>query len=276
MGEKTIFAVHMTQYHCDKHRYQVVLRAEFPEAVRREYLRMRAEHPDATFVFCNGESREELFSIPALGAGNTEWDGQKNAVHGNIFFGFRPPKSDPPPPDWFPWNLADTIPMIENVTLSVERMVLYRPFSLQDEAPAKATYLIFGKDNEAFMTNLQTGKLLSASHELPLFGLDVDHIMSLDAAPEWLEPDMLEAGTVVTLPAINRRDTEGRLIIEAAPPFKQSEPVHCLYRGLQPPRKLTAGVTYFWSGEVCNSGELVPVTDGMSMIITDMPKRYWK
>ena len=276
MGTETIFAVHMTQYHCDKHRYQVVLRVTFPKEVEDEYRRMRAEHPEATFVFCNGETKEEKFSIPALGAGNVAWNGQSGAVRGNIFFGFRPPVSEPPPPDWFPWNLDDTIPMIPDVTMQVERIVLYRPFSLQDEAPAKATYLLFGKGEEALMTNLQTGRLLTAAHEIPLFGLDVDHIMSLGTAPDWLEADMLEAGTVVTLPAIDRRDADGNLIIHAAPPFSEGDDVNCLYRGLQPPRRLVAGVTYFWSGIVCNSEELKDITEGMSMIVTIMPRRYWR
>lgn len=276
MGRDTIFGVHMTQYHCDKHRYQVILRLTLPDEVRAEYLRQREAHPDATFVFCNGETKEELFSIPALGAGKTEWKGEPDTIHGNIFFGFRPPVSEPPPPDWFPWNLKDTIPMIPDVALKVERIVLYRPFSLQDEAPAKATYLIFGKGDEAHMTNIQTGRLLSPANEVPVFGLDVDHIMSLDEAPAWLDKDMLEAGTVVTVPAIDRRDDEGNLVIQPAPPFSEGDPVICLYRGLQPPRKLSAGATYFWSGMVCNSEELVKTVKGMSMIITPMPRRFWR
>ena len=276
MGLDTIFGVHMTQYHCDKHRYQVILRLTLPDEVRAEYTRQREAHPDATFVFCNGETMEELFSIPALGAGKAEWKGEPDTIHGNIFFGFRPPVSDPPPPDWFPWNLKDTIPMIPDVTLKVERIVLYRPFSLQDEAPAKATYLIFGKGDEAHMTNIQTGRLLSLANEVPVFGLDVDHIMSLDEAPAWLDKDMLEAGTVVTVPAIDRRDDEGNLVIQPAPPFGEGDPVICLYRGLQPPRKLSAGSTYFWSGMVCNSEELVTTVEGMSMIITPMPRRFWR
>ena len=276
MGEETIFGVHMTQYHCDKHRYQVILRLTLLDEVRAEYLRQREGHPDATFVFCNGETKDELFSIPALGAGNAEWKGQPDTVHGNIFFGFRPPVSDPPPPDWFPWNLKDTIPMIPDVALTVERIILYRPFSLQDEAPAKATYLIFGKGGEAHMTNIQTGRLLSPANEVPVFGLDVDHIMTLDEPPAWLEKDMLEAGTVVTLPAIDRRDEDGNLVIQAEPPFDEGDTVLCLYRGLQPPRKLAVGATYFWSGMVCNSEELVPVVEGMSMIITPMPRRFWR
>lgn len=279
MGRETLFGVHMTQYHCDKHRYQVVLRLTLPDDAREEYLRMRDEHPDATFVFCNGETPAEKFSIPALGAGKTEWDKVKGRMRGNIFFGFRPPKTVPPPPNWFPWNLQDTIPMIADVTVTVERIVLYRPFSLQDIAPRKATYLIFGVGNEAFMTNIQTGRLLTGPDEVPLYGLDVDHIMALNAAPDWLDKDMLEAGTVVTLPAIDRyREVGGEveLCIHAAPPFDEGDQIACLYRGLQPPRALTAGPTYFWSGEVCNSEELVPITPGMSMIVTIMPRRFWR
>ena len=122
MGKETLFGVHMTQYHCDKHRYQVILRINLPEEARAEYLRQREAHPDATFIFCNGETAEEKFSIPALGAGNVSWEGEADVMHGNIFFGFRP--NEAPPPDWFPWTLHDTIPMIENVAVTVERVAL--------------------------------------------------------------------------------------------------------------------------------------------------------
>lgn len=276
LGRDTIFGVHMTQYHCDKHRYQVVLRIEMPKEATDEYLRQRANHPDATFIFCNGETPEEKFSIPALGAGNTHWDGTRGVIHGNIFFGFRDPVVVPPPPHWFPWNLKDTIPMIENVPVTVERVILFRPFSMGDIAPDKATYLVFGRGDEAHMTNLQTGQLLTGPADIPLYGLDVDHIMSLDHAPDWLDKDMLEAGTVFTLPAIDRRDDDGNLIIHEKPPFDEGDDVFVLYRGLQPPRKLTAGPTYLWSGEVCNSHELVDITPGMSTIMTEMPRRYWR
>lgn len=276
MGHETIFAVHLTQYHCDKHRYQVVLRVTLPDDARAEYLRMRTEHPDAGFFFCNGETAEEKFSIPALAAGNIAWKGKREVMRGNIFFGFRGPKVEPPPADWFPWNLADTIPMIADVSVSVDRVVHFRPFSLRDVAPAKASYLIFGRGTEAHMTNIQTGRLLSGPDDVPLFGLDVDHVMSLAHAPEWLDPDMLEAGTCVSLPAIDRYDRDGGLVIHPAPPFGPNDNVPALYRGLQPPRMLMAGTTWFYSGEVCNSPKLVDVTPGMSLIVTPMPPRFWR
>ncbi len=81
MGSETLFAVHLTQYHCDKHRYQVVLRITLPETARDEYLRLRTEHPDAGFFFCNGETPEEKFSIPALGSGNVVWEGTRGVMH---------------------------------------------------------------------------------------------------------------------------------------------------------------------------------------------------
>ena len=276
MGQDTFFAVHMTQYHCDKHRYQIVLRVTLPEAARAEYLRQRAAHPEACFVFCNGEEEGEKFSIPKLAAGLLEGPDGRDVMRGNIFFGFRPPVSDPPPPDWFPWNLADTIPMIEDVAVTVERVVMFRPFSLQDTAPAKATYLIFGRGPEAHMTNIQTGKLLTGPGDVPLYGLDVDHIMSLAVAPEWLHEHMLEAGTVVTLPCIDRYDADGALTVLPAPPFAPYDDVPCLYRGLQPPRMLKAGPTYFWGSAVCNSHDLVDGTEWMSLNITDMPRRFWR
>ena len=276
MGRDTLFGVHLTQYHDDNHRYQVILRITLEDDIREEFLRMRAEHSEAGFFFCNGETPEEKFSVPTLGAGNTEWDGRRGVMHGNIFFGFRPPKIVPPPMHWFPWNLTDTIPIISDVTVTVERVVMYRPFSLGDVAPPKATYLIFGKGDEAHMTNIQTGQLLTGTRDLPLYGLDVDHVLSLETAPEWLDKDMLEAGTVVTLPGIDRYDDDENLIVHEEPPFDIGDGVMCLYRGLQPGRPLKVGPTWFYSSEVCNSHELTLSEPGINTIVTEMPRRYWR
>ena len=126
------------------------------------------------------------------------------------------------------------------------------------------------------MTNLQTGQLVTGPADIPLYGLDVDHIMSLAEAPDWLEDHMLEAGTVVTLPMIDRYDENGDLAILPAPPFNPYDQIFCLYRGLQPPRKLIAGEMYLWGSEVCNSHELIEPMEEKSLLITLMPRRFWR
>jgi hypothetical protein len=44
------------------------------------------------------------------------------------------------------------------------------------------------------------------------------------------------------------------------PPFGKGDTFPVMYRGIQPPRHVRAGMTFLWSSVVNNSPELVPVT----------------
>ena len=59
MGEETIFGVHMTQYHCDKHRYQVVLRLELPEKARAYLARIEELAGVPVDIISTGPDREQ-------------------------------------------------------------------------------------------------------------------------------------------------------------------------------------------------------------------------
>jgi len=274
VGHDRIYGVHMTQYHCEKHKYQLILQVDLDPEVREEYLRQRELYPDDTFILCN--RIEDKCSIPSLGGYETK------EFTGAIYRGFRPPP-DPEPENWFPWNDAETLPVINKIKVRVERVVLWRPFAHHEPAPDTATYFMwghkaprFGERYEAHMTNLQTAQLLTGPHEPPLYGLDQDHVMSLEDAPEWVSHEMLNAGIVVSVPAIRRKDPEtGDTVLMFEPPFKKHDTFAVMYRGIQPPRYVKAGPTFLWASVVCNSPALVPVTPGMNMIISPMPEKYW-
>jgi hypothetical protein len=57
----------MTQYHCEKHKYQLILHVDLPDDARAEYRRQRDLYPDDTFVLCNRV--EDKMSVPQLGGG---------------------------------------------------------------------------------------------------------------------------------------------------------------------------------------------------------------
>lgn len=279
VGLDRIYGVHMTQYHCEKHKYQLILHVELPEAAREEYLRQRDLYPDDTFVLCN--RIEDKCSIPSLGGF------ARTSFTGAIYRGFRPPP-DPEPEGWFPWNDRETLAVIDKIEVTVKRVVLWRPFAHHEPAPETATYFMwghkepgFGHMHEAHMTNLQTAQLLTGPHVPPLYGLDHDHVMSLAEAPEWVSGEMLNAGIVVSVPSIPRKEPDARdpdrshTCLLPAPPFEKGDTFAVMYRGIQPPRHVRAGPTFLWASVVCNSPALVPVTPNMSMIISPMPEKYW-
>lgn len=277
VGTDPVFAVHMTQYHCEKHKYQLVMQIRLPGPALEEYRRQRELFPDDTFVLCNLHAKK--MTIPSLGGGT------RKAFDGAIYRGFRPPKTEPPAPDWFPWNDADTLPVagLGDLNVTIERVVMFRPFCQNDRPPPVANYLLFGgmpknddDPRQAHMTNIQTGALLTDPFNVPLYGLDVDHVMSLEAKPQWLADEMLVAGIMVSVPAIPRLDPEtGRPVLLLEPPMKNGRPFEVMYRGIQPPRAVVAGPTFLWASLVCNSEPLLDASN-TSMVISAMPRIYWK
>jgi hypothetical protein len=272
-GNDVLFGTHMTQYHCEIHKYQMVLRLGLPPEARQALRDLRRRNPAATFVLCNAPADPDrgitLLSVPDIASG------RRPAFTGNIFFGFRDPP-DPAPDGWFPWDLSWTIPMIADVEVTVERVVLFRPFAHHEPPPPHPSYFLFGHGTEAHMTNLQTAGLLTGPFDAPRFGIDYDHVTSLAEAPQWLEPAMLEAGIVVSLPSIPRLDADGHPVILPDAPFAPGEMVETLYRGMGPVRRVKAGPRWLWASVVCNSPEIVGDTPGMSFHITKMPGEYWK
>ncbi len=277
VGTTKAYGVHMTQYHCEKHKYQLIMEVDFAsKGDMEEYLRQRELYPDDTFVLAN--RIEDKYSIPQLGGGI------RTDFIGALYRGFRPPV-EPIDDDWFPWNDKDCIPVIDKIKVKVKRIVLFRPFSHNEIAPDTAIYYLWGTREpgklgavpQAHMTNIQHAMLLTGPHEPPLYGLDHDHVMSLREVPEWISDDMLTAGVMVSVPSIPRKDPEtGKTMLLAKPPFEPKDVVSLMYRGIQPPRHVVAGPTFMWSSAVNNSEELVATTPNMGMIISPMPEKYWK
>ena len=130
VGEETIFGVHMTQYHCEVHKYQIILELEFPEEVKRALVRLRREYPEDFFVLCNQRDprdpadwpnpRKE-FSIPELAA-------RRRQFTADIFQGIRPFEGEPGE-HFFPWSTDRCRPAIGDFEVTVTRIVTFRPFA---------------------------------------------------------------------------------------------------------------------------------------------------
>lgn len=293
LGEKQLFGVHMTQYHTEVHKYQLVFKLSLPEKTRREYLELRAKSPTDTWVICNaknsamakaGEVRE--FIVPDIGAGIV------TKFTANIFQGIPPfPHEDMADPQFFPWSKKYAKPAIAEFEVTVERVVTFRPFDHQATLPTYASYFLFGdsKSDETHMTNLQTARLATKLLEPPAFGPDYDHIMSLQKRPDWLQQDaMLEAGIVITTPNVRMIDTDsGDPIIPTDSPFAEGEEIEVLYRGMRPLRSVVAGPSYLFCTAVANSPQFfgAPSSDNKQVSklpkvqpvchFTQMPKQYW-
>ena len=270
VGEKAHFAVHMTQYHHEEHKYQLVMRVSLPVEAMLELEAVRSRNPLDSFVLCNDAA--DLFMVPELPAG------RRRTFRGNIFQGL-PDLSgvDMEAPHFFPWDLARTTPIIADVEVTVERIVTFRPFAHHLVQPEFATYLLFGEGDEAHMTNLQTARLASGPFEEPMFGPDYDHLMSLKAAPAWLDQPLLEAGVVVSVPALRLNDPEtGAHSIPCGVPFKDGQTLTVLYRGMGTPLKVVAGNTVLAATAVCNSEGMVNCPEESALVMSATPKELMK
>ncbi|SFA98349.1 hypothetical protein SAMN05421688_2093 [Poseidonocella pacifica] len=267
VGDDTLFAVHMTQFWHEAHKYQLVFRLGVSPEVRAALREVRRSHPDAALIWCN-DGGPDAFAVPSMVTARDP------TFRGAIYLGIRPPPEEPPP-HFFPWSRDLVLPVIDDVTITVEHVVLFRPFAHCEGFPDHPLYLLWGADDEAHMTRLQTARLLTGPFEAPRYGMDVDHIMSLHSRPAWLGPEIMASGVVISLPDVPRTDDHGAPVITEDPPFAPGHEITVLYRGTGAPRRITAATCWLWGGLVSNSPEYM-AAPGNSLRLTEMPRQYWR
>lgn len=265
IGNADVFAVHMTQYHHEEHKYQLVIKLNLPPEIKTALDEIRKMYPLDTFVLCNDDVESELFMIPDIPSG------RRPKFRANIFQGLPAfTEEEAEEPHFFPWDKKRVKPVIADFEVGVERIVTYRPFAHHLKQPDYATYMLWGEGNEAHMTNLQTAALCSDKFEVPRFGPDYDHIMSLAEAPAWLDKPLLEAGILVSVPDLHLRDQKtGDSNIPTDVPFAAGNVISVLYRGMGPVRTVKAGPTFLAATAVCNSPGVIAEP---SLIISAAPK----
>lgn len=265
LGDTHLFAVHMTQYHHEEHKYQLVLRISLPPEAKSRLDHAREMYPRDTFVLCNDDAEDALFVIPDLPSG------RRKTFRGNIFQGLPPfTEEDEANPHFFPWDKARVKPLIADVEVTIERILAFYPFAHHLNQPDYATYLLWGEGDEAHMTSLQTAALASDKFEAPRFGPDFDHVMTLKQAPPWLDKSLLEAGVVVSVPDLRLSNpVTGKKTIPTDVPFAVGDPITVLYRGMGEGHQVTAGPTFLADSAVCNSPGVVAEP---ALIISATPK----
>ena len=283
VGRDTIFGVHMTQYHHEEHKYQMIVELELPEEVRKIYHDLRQTWPEMAFVLCNAES--DLFMVPEIGGGSIE------SFRANIFMGLFPLDKLLPEEEenehFFPWAPSIVKPVNDvEFEVTVKRVVQFRPFNHQEILPKFANYYVWGDGNEAHMTHWQTAHLASGPFDAPAFGPDYDHIMTLKHAPNWLDAPLLKAGVSVSVPAIKLRNAakKKKPDIPQVRPFKHDGKIEVLYRGIGQPYEVIAGYTFVFGPQVASSPSTIPELDpsvatsnspDQMMFMPATPKEYW-
>ncbi|CUH22254.1 hypothetical protein JSE7799_00591 [Jannaschia seosinensis] len=64
VGDTALFAIHMTQYHHEEHKYQLVMKVVLPPEVKSKLNSARGRFPSDTFMLCN--AADDLFMVPDL------------------------------------------------------------------------------------------------------------------------------------------------------------------------------------------------------------------
>lgn len=252
VGHETVFAVHMTQFYMEEHKYQLIFEVHFPPGIAAQLDMHRRRHPKDWFVLSNDET--DLFTIPQIASG------RKTSYKAKIFQGlpdFNHKAEENP--HFYPWSPDRVVPLLADFTVEVGRIVTYRPFVHHNSLQDFASYLLWGKGAEAHMTNLQNGHLNSDRFEALSFGPDFDHVLSLRGRPFGLDDAQLEAGIAVSVPKVRlRKKANGEQCIPATKPFLPGEQVQLLYRGIQPALTVIAGESFLYGTAVCNSPDALP------------------
>lgn len=134
VGSQTLFMVHMPMFTTEKHMYQIVLQASLPADVMAKYQALRAANPSKPYNLINVD--DDTFTLPQLKAGEV------TSFKATIFDGYSNDGGGTPGPVLF-----------DNVPVTVEAVVIYRPFNLGIDRPKQLVYTLFGRGTEAHLTH---------------------------------------------------------------------------------------------------------------------------
>jgi|SRR5687767_11165765 len=232
LGRKALFLVHMTMFGMEHHCYQLVLRALLPDEAMKAYVdhlgkrqgQPGAHWPETLFL---GNSALDPVTIPELQCG------LRRGFLADLYHGLPPG----PHTEW-PWNKHPAYRVMERVPVTIQRVVYARHFDFGFPFPEKLTYVVFGENDEAHMTNYQT--------KVP----DFDHVLSLAERPAWLPEPKLRAAVQVTFDHPTQP-------VPCQDPLAQRKKWDVLYQGQGSPWPVTLGKTW-WRGTAVLNGSSDP------------------
>jgi hypothetical protein len=175
-GRDTLFLVHLTMLHMEEHEFEFVIRASLTPEAKKAWQADQKQHPDETYFLGNVET--DLMAIPDLATG------ARTTFQASIWAGI------PIKHHYKVWPWKGIKPIVEDTPVTVERVVAYRHFDLQQNYPESLTYLLFGAADEAHLCHYQTREP------------DFDEVVTLTRAPKWLPYPLLEAGVHVNFPTL--------------------------------------------------------------------------
>ncbi|GLQ90615.1 hypothetical protein [Dyella flagellata] len=165
IGTETLFLHHLAMFNMENHRYQLLMQVSLPAYAKRAYVADKAAQPPGT-TYILGNLQTDLMTIPQIA------NGQRVAFSADIFRGLpNDPNTDPP--------------LIHNVPVQIERIVIFRRFDYCMDYPPYLTYYLFGAGTSAHLVHWTS--------QLP----DFDQVLDLLEVPAWLDPEHLASGVTI-------------------------------------------------------------------------------
>jgi len=229
LGERTLFLCHITMFHAEEHRFQMVLRATLPAYAMQAYVDDRAAHPDETYFL--GNSVQDLITVPSLQAG------VRKAFIADIFRGI------PKELHYLSWPWEHSAPLVAQVPLTIDRIVYARHFDFGLEYPQDLTYIVFGSGDESHLTHYQVKEP------------DYDHVLSLRGAPAWLPPLALESSVHLNFPNLHQT------MPYCFNPLPEAV-YEVTYAGLPQLYTIEVGKTHWFSTKMLNEHDPCPEHEG--------------
>lgn len=180
VGERTAYLSHLPMFQ-EKgeppmpHRYQVILEVTLGQ--QESYARDRQAHPATTIYTLNPET----FVLPDLAAPSRPL---RSFKANTVFRGHL--------------ERDDKAAILQNVRVTVTRVIHFRQFDAKAKKPAELEYLLFGKGGELFLAHRIVGPP------------DFDQVLSVKAVEPALTDGELAQGVTVVFPG-TRNTAAGRL-----------------------------------------------------------------
>jgi hypothetical protein len=141
IGEETVYLSHLPMFQEEgeppmPHRYQAILEVTF--AQQEAYVKDRREHRTTNIYTLN----PEIFVLPELVSSDPQHKPLSSFKAKTIFRGHL--------------EREDRIPILQDVEVSVKRVIHFREFDPKAKKSPQLEYLLFGKEQELFLAHLIT------------------------------------------------------------------------------------------------------------------------
>ncbi len=181
IGERTVYLSHLPMFQEKDpppesqqpmpHRYQVILEVKL--AKQEVYAKDRRAHPTTMIYMLNPEE----FVLADLASQGQPLQSLKNTVYRGHF------------------ERAGKIPILQDVGVTVTRVIHFREFDPKAQKPSELEYLLFGKKGELFLAHRIVGPP------------DFDQVLSVKSVKPAFTDDQLARGVTVVFPGTENTPT---------------------------------------------------------------------